>query len=241
MEQILSVLFPCCFSRRGRGGHSQPADDEQTPLLRDRHGSSSTTSSAGAKLKATTSTGTEAAKSKHVSILPSPRYNAATLRLIVDDMKSKVIPIDTATAEQTRLPQPLPDLSSTTSTRAAEAEPAAAVHSLKLNIPAISPHPSTIASKTRLVDIWSTPAPTDISGFTTPSPSQPLTYSAAAKKAKAATKNSTKRKHSPQNKNPIPSTSSNSPSVEQKTFESLSETVLSHPLIHTWDIEDEHH
>lgn len=242
MEQILSAVFPCCFSRRRNGDRSQAADNEQTPLLRDRHGSSSSTSSVGAKLKsvAAAALGTDAGKSKHVSVLPAPRYNAATLRFIVDDLKSKVIPLDSAAANA-RLPQPLEDQANTSSADSTEAKPVTPVHSLKLNIPPTSPSTSSAASpvlaKPKLVDIWSPPVSAPTSGTTTPS--QPLSYSAAAKKAKAAKQSSAKRKQSPQNKSSVsPSTA---PSIEQKTFESLSEVALSKPLVHAWDMDDEHH
>lgn len=246
MEQILSAVFPCCFPRRRSGDRSQAPDSEQTPLLRDRHGSSSSSSSAGAILKsaATAALGADAGKSKHVSILPAPRYNAAALRSIVDDLKSKVIPLDSAAAEA-RLPQPLADQADTSvisPTDLADAKPVTPVHSLKLNISATTPSHSSstspISAKLKLVDIWSPPASAPVSGSTTPS--QPLSYSAAAKKAKSA-KSSAKRKQSPHNKNAVSTPSSTLPSVEQKTFETLSEVALSRPLVHAWDIEDEHH
>ncbi len=94
MEQILSILLPCCFGRRHVRSPARSAADanERTPLLAD--GSQSIASGSGSI--ADSSAAQAKRKRKPQSILPTPAYDEHTLRNILDDLSARLVDVESA-------------------------------------------------------------------------------------------------------------------------------------------------
>ncbi|SNX86485.1 uncharacterized protein MEPE_05194 [Melanopsichium pennsylvanicum] len=103
MEQLLSTIFPCCFSHRHSRSHVQRSSDanERTHLIRPASGSSLNSSpnsiaDGGAPITTPRGADTRRLKRRHNSILPNPTYDANMLESIIDLFKRKLIALDTA-------------------------------------------------------------------------------------------------------------------------------------------------
>ncbi|SJX63208.1 uncharacterized protein SRS1_14032 [Sporisorium reilianum f. sp. reilianum] len=246
MERILSIVFPCCFPNR----HSSSGQhNERTPLLHDgahsAHGSSrNSISDSGV---ATPGSDGKRLKRKHNSILPSPAYDAHVLKSIIDDFKGKLIAVDTSAAAEKGAAGGTAGLLLSSGAEADHAEGVQSssasttsigkrltpVHTLRL---AVSSAHAPSASHPKLVDIWSTSPPPSTSTAPAP-PTTTLSYSAAVKRGSAAGKAKGKR-FSGSAKASAATASVPEASIEQKTYESLSELARSKPLVHDWELDD---
>ncbi|SOV08865.1 uncharacterized protein UDID_15537 [Ustilago sp. UG-2017a] len=240
MQSILSTIFPCCFPSN-RHTRSSGDNTERTPLLNaDRsHSIHSGAASSFIGDSGVVTPGSETKRNKHKknSVLPSPSYDAHVLKSIVDDFKGNLISVDSTGEKGAGL---LLDGGDAEQSTIAEAEQAVGkkhvtpVHTLRLSVSSgLRPR-----STTKLVDIWSD-TPTDPtttpanagSGTNTPTSSNILSYSAAAKRGKKANAKNKKASAAVKGKE--------GPSVEQKTYETLAEMARAKPLVHDWDLQDD--
>lgn len=227
MDRFLSTVFPCCFPNRHASRSSSGEHNERTPLLND--AAHSTHGSSRASLNesgiATPGSDTKRLKNKQ-SVLPAPAYDAHVLRNIIDDFKGKLIAVDTKDAggESSSVGALLSDSGriATPRTEGSGEKHFTPVHTLRLSISSTSQAPAP-----RLVDIWSDPPPPEPAAQPSSS-STILSYSAAVKRGQAGRKRGAKATQQAKEM-----------SVEQKTYEALSEMVGSKPLVHDWVLDDE--
>ncbi|SPO23703.1 uncharacterized protein UTRI_03770_B [Ustilago trichophora] len=244
MESFLSIIFPCCFPS---ARHSSSPYDERSPLLANpNHPSSSSSRNSISDNGGTAASlggvgGLEAkkAKRKQNSILPTPAYDANVLRGIVDEFLGKIVAVDSSVStgggekgggsslgmllnssvddggvEQHGGPtQPPAKQNIPFPTPTKHLTP---IHTLRITLSSTSSSPTP----QKLIDIWSDqtsqPPPT-------PTPTT-LSYSAAVKRG-------SKRSINPKPK-PVQS-------VEQSTYQNLTELIRQKPLVHTWELDDD--
>lgn len=265
MESILSTIFPCCFPSRSTRSHTQRDHNERTPLLGDGSGSiASPPGNSIAEGATSPGSGTARFKRKPNSILPSPAYDANALKSIIDDLKGKLIPVDSATTSEKGATLLLEGAESAEEAAKSSEETAVEssssptttkhvtpVHTLRLSVSTASnTRTSSHAPLPKLVDIWSESGDSTASasasgpaaGTSTAAVGSTLSYSAAVKKGKKGGKNTKRFPGAPK---PLASSSSDSgkggkeeASVEQRTYESLAEIARSKPLVHDWDLDD---
>lgn len=229
MEQILSILLPCCFGTRHARSPARSAADanERTPLLAD--GSQSIASGSGSI--ADSSAAQAKRKRKPQSILPTPAYDEHTLRNILDDLSARLVDVESAKTHAdkqsilTSPPLATPEESTDKPGSGTGAKFVTPVHTLRLSVRS----PSTPAEPTsKLVDIW--PKDTEDAASVNSTAGARLSYSAALKRG---AKKKAKR---------FPSTSNARPddpaAVEQQTYNNLAQIAGSKPLVHSWDIDD---
>lgn len=259
MEQFLSTIFPCCFPNR----HSRSRDagrshlNERTPLLGEGSGSIASTSGTPDGT-ATPGSETKTLKRKQNSILPSPAYDAHVLKGILDDFKGKLIAIDSTTAAGEKSAALLAGgaeaihgdaestaeggVESSTSSLKAGVKHVTPVHTLRLSVSNSTRRPSQPTSaQPKLVDIWSETSESATSNASGAGSGAILSYSAAVQKGKKGSAKSKNRFGGA----PKPLASSSGAgrdqgvdSVEERTFESLSEVVKAKPLVLDWDMDD---